>query len=73
MFSGNHINFLSYLVLKIRSDQSQGDIPMGTNRKRTKAIRSRKTKPNKANLKAKLRRIHKNAEILKEFAADEEK
>jgi len=46
---------------------------MGTNRKRTKAIRSRKTKPNKANLKAKLRRIQKNAEILKELAADEEK
>ena len=41
---------------------------MASNSKKTKAIRDRKTKPNKANLKANMKRIQKNTEILRELA-----
>jgi hypothetical protein len=42
---------------------------MGSNRKRTTAIRVRKAKPNQKNLKKNLARVQKNAEILKELAS----
>lgn len=45
---------------------------MASNTKKTKAIRARKKRPNKKNLKANLKRIEKNAKILKELAANEE-
>ncbi len=45
---------------------------MASNRKKTKRIRANKKRPNKANLKANLRRIQKNAETLRELAANEE-
>jgi len=41
---------------------------MASKSKRTKAIRKWKEKPNKANLKADIKRIQKNAEILKKLA-----
>ena len=37
--------------------------------KKTKSIRNRKKRPNKANLKADMKRIQKNREILKELAS----
>ncbi len=46
---------------------------MASNRKKTKAIRQNKSKPNKDNLKANLKRLQKNAEILREMASDEAK
>jgi len=48
---------------------NEGDIDMGSNLKKTKLIRSRKAKPNKANQKANMKRIQKNQEILKELAS----
>ncbi len=42
---------------------------MGSNRKRTTAIRDRKAKPNRRNLKKNQDRMQKNAEILKELAS----
>ena len=42
---------------------------MSSNAKKTKRIRARKAKPNKRNLKANLKRIQKNGEILKELAS----
>ena len=42
---------------------------MGSNRKRTTAIRDRKNKPNKKNLKKNQVRMEKNAAILKELAS----
>jgi len=44
---------------------------MASNSKKTKAIRGRKTKPNKVNLKANMKRIQKNTEILRELAEKE--
>jgi hypothetical protein len=41
---------------------------MTSNSKKTKAIRGRKTKPNKANLKANMKRIQKNTDLLRELA-----
>jgi hypothetical protein len=41
---------------------------MASNSKKTKAIRDRKTKPNKANLKVNIKRIQKNTQILRELA-----
>ena len=41
--------------------------------KKTKSIRARKTKPNKANLKADMKRLQKNREILRDLAAKDEK
>jgi hypothetical protein len=41
---------------------------MSSNAKKTKAIRKWKDRPNKANLKADIKRIQKNAEILRELA-----
>ncbi len=41
--------------------------------KKTKIIRERKRKPNKSNRKADMKRIQRNAEILKELAAQSEK
>ncbi len=41
---------------------------MTSNSKKTKAIRKWKDRPNKANLKADIKRIQKNAEILRELA-----
>ncbi len=45
---------------------------MASNTKKTKRIRARKKRPNKANLKATLKRIQRNAEILRELASTEE-
>jgi len=42
---------------------------MAANRKKTKAIRARKAKPNRRNLKTNQKRIQKNKEILKELAS----
>ena len=42
---------------------------MASKSKKTKGIRKNKNKPNKANLKANLKRIEKNREILAELAA----
>jgi len=44
MFSGNYTNFLRYLVLKIRSDQSQGDLPNGYQQKKNKSNSFQKNK-----------------------------
>jgi len=44
---------------------------MSSNAKRTKSIRNWKKKPNKANLKANMKRIQKNTEILRDLAAKE--
>ena len=41
---------------------------MSSNAKKTKAIRKWKSKPNKANQKADMKRIQKNVEILRELA-----
>jgi hypothetical protein len=41
---------------------------MSSNAKKAKAIRKWKDKPHKANLKADIKRIQKNAEILRELA-----
>lgn len=41
---------------------------MGSKAKKTKAIRERKTRPNKANRKADSNRTQKNLEILRELA-----
>ncbi len=46
---------------------------MASNRKKTKRIRARKRAPNKANLKANLRRIQENAEALRDLASNKEK
>lgn len=45
---------------------------MAGNRKKTEAIRDRKTKPNKANLKKNLARIQRNTQRLKELATEPE-
>ena len=44
---------------------------MGSPRKQTKAIRARKAKPNKVNLKKNQKRIQKNSEILRELDSKE--
>ena len=44
---------------------------MGSNRKQTRIIRKRKAKPNKVNLKKNMRRIQKNADILRKLASEE--
>ena len=41
--------------------------------KKTKRIRDRKKRPNKANLKADMKRLQKNREILRDLAAKDEK
>jgi hypothetical protein len=41
---------------------------MASNTKKAKKIRGRKQAPNKVNLKANMKRIQKNAEILRELA-----
>ena len=43
---------------------------MASNGKKTKRIRNSKKSPNKVNLKANLKRIQQNAEILRELASD---
>jgi hypothetical protein len=45
---------------------------MSSNRKKTEAIRDRKSKPNKGNLKKNLARIQRNAQRLKELASESE-
>jgi hypothetical protein len=45
---------------------------MASNRKKTEAIRDRKTKPNKGNLKKNRARIKRNAQRLKELASESE-
>ena len=45
---------------------------MASNRKKTKAIRARKAKPNRRNLKANQKRIQRNNEMLKELASKNE-
>jgi len=44
---------------------------MTSNAKKTKSMRSNKAKPNKANLKADLKRVQRNAARLKELASEE--
>ena len=44
---------------------------MACNRKKTTSIRERKNRPNKSNRKADLKRIQKNADILRELASEE--
>ena len=46
---------------------------MSSNRKQTEAVRERKSKPNKVNLKKNQKRIQENTERLKELAAQQEK
>lgn len=41
---------------------------MASNSKKTSAIRNRKKRPNKANLKANQKRLQKNIEILRELS-----
>jgi len=43
---------------------------MASNSKQTKAIRARKAKPNKKNLKKNLARVQKNATILRELDSE---
>lgn len=45
---------------------------MSSNRKKTEAIRDRKTKPNKGNLKKNRARIQRNTQRLKELASESE-
>jgi hypothetical protein len=45
---------------------------MASNRKKTEAIRDRKTKPNKGNLKKNLVRVQRNAQRLRELASESE-
>jgi hypothetical protein len=45
---------------------------MAGNRKKTEAIRDRKAKPNKGNLKKNLARIQRNNQRLKELASESE-
>jgi hypothetical protein len=45
---------------------------MASNRKKTEAIRDRKRKPNKGNLKKNLARIQRNTQRLKELASESE-
>ena len=45
---------------------------MASNSKKTKKIRGWKKKPNKANLKADLKRTQKNNDVLRELASKEE-
>ena len=49
----------------------EGDINMGSVAKKTKAIRRRKARANKTNLKDNLKRIQKNQEILSQLAAED--
>jgi len=46
---------------------------MASKTKKTKRIRDRKKRPNKANLKTDMKRIQKNIEILRDLAAKDEK
>ena len=46
---------------------------MASKTKKAKAIRKWKSKPNKANLKANIKRIEKNIEILRELSLKDEK
>jgi hypothetical protein len=50
-----------------------GEFMMASNTKKMKRIRENKKKPNKANLKADLKRIQMNAERLRELAEEAEK
>jgi hypothetical protein len=43
---------------------------MASNRKKTEAIRDRKKKPNKRNLKKNLERVQRNAQRLRELASE---
>jgi hypothetical protein len=45
---------------------------MASNSKKTKAIRTRKARPNKKNIKKNLERIQENAAILRELASKSE-
>ena len=45
---------------------------MAAKGKKTKRIRDRKKSPNKANLKADMRRIQRNREILRDLAVKDE-
>jgi hypothetical protein len=44
---------------------------MPSNAKKTRSIRRKKAKPNKANLKADLKRVQRNAARLRELAEEE--
>lgn len=43
---------------------------MSSNAKQTKAIRARKAKPNRKNLKKNLKRVQENSAILKKLASE---
>jgi hypothetical protein len=45
---------------------------MASNTKKTKNIRNRKKRPNKSNMKANMKRIQRNVEILRELASKNE-
>jgi len=45
---------------------------MSSNSKQTKAIRARKAKPNKKNIKKNLVRVQRNAAILRDLASETE-
>ncbi len=45
---------------------------MSSNSKQTKAIRARKAKPNKKNIKKNLVRVQRNAAILRDLASESE-
>ncbi|MDQ1335767.1 MAG: hypothetical protein QG552_2717 [Thermodesulfobacteriota bacterium] len=45
---------------------------MASNSKKTKAIRARKAKSNKKNIKKNLARVQQNASILRELASESE-
>ena len=47
----------------------EGDMNMASQTKKAKMIRSWKNKPNKANLKANMKRIEKNIELLQKLAS----
>ena len=50
----------------------EGEMGMTSKRKKTKRIRDRKKSPNKTNLKADMKRIQRNREILRDLAVKEE-
>jgi len=50
----------------------EGESMMASKTKKRKRVRAWKNKPNKVNLKADMRRIQRNREILKELASEDE-
>ena len=61
-----------YILHNSEYSIKEGDLKMGSNSKQTKAIRYKKARPNKKNLKKNLERVQKNAAILRELASESE-